>query len=220
MSASTTASSNHTINSLKLNTRNTALTLSSSLGNFLLTVQDGGILETVPRASAQMVNITGGSLTAGTAGVGGEMVITSALFTAGNVYRFGISSPIVDNAGGPVSLTIGAANNASGRTAVFFNRRLLFGRHDSRQRDSQPRQRSRPGHSLRRRQRELERLQYYGDGRQQPADRRSEWARPDNEHEVGRRHRRQRGNAHLGQQQRQRHIQRRRSKVPPVGPSL
>ncbi len=119
MTASTTASSSHTINALKLPTRNTALTLSSSLGNFLLTVQDGGILETATGASAQQVNITGGSLTAGTAGIGGEMVIASTLFAAGNVYRFGVSSAIVDNAGGPVSLTIGAANNASGRTALF-----------------------------------------------------------------------------------------------------
>ena len=119
MSASTTASSSHTINALKLPTQNSTLTLSSSLGSFLLTVQDGGILETNAGSGGQTVNITGGSLTGGTAGVGGELIISSRLGGAGTVYRFGVSSAIVDNAGGPVSLTVGGANNASGRTALF-----------------------------------------------------------------------------------------------------
>jgi autotransporter-associated beta strand protein len=119
MTASTTASSSHTINALKLPNRNTALTLSSSLGTFLLTIQNGGILETQGGASAQSVNITGGSLTAGTAGIGGEMVINSALGSSANVYRLGITSSIVDNQGGPVSLTIGTVNNTIGRVALM-----------------------------------------------------------------------------------------------------
>ncbi|WP_166442612.1 autotransporter-associated beta strand repeat-containing protein [Phragmitibacter flavus] len=116
---SVTLAADTTLNALSYQAANTAGTAVFDLGGNTLTVQSGG-LSLSPSASSDTpvsLNVTNGLLTAGAAGVGGDLYIHHLPFQGtDNTERRSINlgATITDNAGGAVALVLNSQNHNGG----------------------------------------------------------------------------------------------------------
>jgi autotransporter-associated beta strand protein len=103
-----TSSTSVAVNSILINPSAASVTSTLDLASNTLTVTSGGIMRTSANTSASVIQ--NGTLTAGTAGVGGELFFVTNNATAANSLT--VAANITDNSGGSVSVVKSGTGSA------------------------------------------------------------------------------------------------------------